>query len=229
MFQLPERKKEFNKDPFPHYVMLGPTTDPELWMVYDPDYRWEGVIAKERIVHAVNQPTVSGGYIFSDQWVRPSSAKTIRDYIDTSVHWQHNPVTDAIRTIVKAHLAGRDKNDQPLAIEHLSQALEELPVIQPRKYAYEHAFAFFWRELLLPEAEFDQLCDAIDELAKAYKVIHLQAMKLAASAKPEFVEKILQVLDQQDQREFALKQRLHSAYQQWLQANRTPQLDAAGA
>ena len=229
MFQLPERKNEFNKDPFPHYVMLGPTTDPELWMVYDPDYRWEGVIAKERIVHAVNQPTVSGGYIFSDQWVRPSSAKTIRDYIDTSVHWQHNPVTDAIRTIVKAHLAGRDKNDQPLAIEHLSQALEELPVIQPRKYAYEHAFAFFWRELLLPEAEFDQLCDAIDELAKAYKVIHLQAMKLAASAKPEFVEKILQVLDQQDQREFALKQRLHSAYQQWLQANRTPQLDAAGA
>ncbi len=216
MFTLPERINEFNKDPFPHYVMLGPTTDPELWMMYDPDYRWEGVIAKYRIINAVNQPSVSGGYIFSDSNARPSPNEAIRDYIDASVHWNNNPVTDAIRTIVNGHLSGKSAQGQPLAIDQLTKALEELPIIQPRKYAYEHGFAFFWRELRLPESEFDQLCDDIDTLTKAYKVIHLQAMKLAATGEKIFVNKIFQLLDQQDEREFALKQRLHQTYQQWL-------------
>ncbi|MBX2808863.1 MAG: hypothetical protein KTR20_09570 [Cellvibrionaceae bacterium] len=218
MFTLPERKNEFNKDPFPHYVMLGPTTDPTLWMVYDPDYRWEGVIAKDRIIHAVKQPTVSGGYLFSDADARPTENAVIGDYIDASVRWDNNPLTDAIRIIVKAHLGGCNKNKQALSLDKLHKALEELPVLQPRKYAYEHGFAFFWRELLLPEAEFDQLCEAIDELVKAYKVIHLQVMKLAATGNNRVANRIFQLLDQQDAREFALKKRLQCVYQQWLQA-----------
>lgn len=215
MFILPERDNEFNKDPFPHYLMLGPTVDPELWMVYDPDYRWEGVIAKARVLEAVNQPTVCGGFIFSDANVTPPSSNTIRDYIDASVIWDRNPVTEAIRSIVQGHLSGRDKNGQPLDIKQLNSALEELPVVQPRKYAYEHGFAFFWRELLLPEPEFDQICDDIDELAKAYKLVHLQAMKLSVTGNKAFAEKVFQLLDQQDTREKLLKQRLYKVYRQW--------------
>lgn len=218
MFKLPERQNEFNKDPFPHYLMLGPTVDPELWMVYDPDYRWEGVIEKARILEAVDRPAVSGGFVFSDASVSPAPANVIRDYIDVSVIWDSNPVTDAIRSVIQAHLAGRDKNREPLAIEHLTEALEELPVVQPRKYAYEHGFAFFWRELLLPEPEFDQICDDIEQLAKAYKLVHLQGMKLAATGNKAFAEKALHALDQQDARETSLKQRLKQVYGQWCAA-----------
>lgn len=221
MFTLSERENEFNKDPFPHYLMLGPTTDPNLWMMYDPDYRWEGVIAKERVLHAVNQPSVSGGYIFSDSNARPTSDETIRDYINASVFWDKNPVTDAIRTIIHGHLSGVNRHGETLPISQLTTALEELPVIQPRKYAYEHGFAFFWRELLLPEAEFDQICESIDELAKAYKVIHLQAMKLAATGSAAFAQKLEQLLDQQDSRELAIKQRLKDVFEQWINTKDT--------
>ena len=162
MFLLPERENKFNKDPFPHYVMLGATVDPDLWVMYDPDYRWEGVLPKQRILNAVNQAHVAGGFIFSDRNARPTDKTTIRDYIDASVNWDANPLTDAVRRIVTAHVSANDRQGNTFALSDLNRALEELPVLQVRKYGYEHAFAFFWRELGLPEEEFNQHCDDID-------------------------------------------------------------------
>lgn len=42
MFHLPERENKFNQNPFPHYLMLSKTENPENWFVLDPDYRWQG-------------------------------------------------------------------------------------------------------------------------------------------------------------------------------------------
>jgi len=231
MFHLPERENEFNKDPFPHYVMLGPTNNPDLWFMYDPDYRWEGVFAKDRILNAVAQPTVSGGYAFSEQGARPTPVEEVNAFFEASVVRDANPVTDMIRTIITAHVDGKDKKGEPLPLENLIKAVEEIPVMSPRKYAYEHGFAFFWRELGLPEPEFDDWCDVIDELAKTYKLIQFTAMKLSATKKQAFAEKLFQLLDQQDQREFKLKQRLIEVKDLWakkvLQESDTQQLEGA--
>lgn len=218
MHHLPERVNEFNKDPFPHYVMLGPTHDPELWFMYDPDYRWEGVLRRERILEAVRQPSVAGGYFFSDRDAQPSRPEQVSAYFDVNVKLDHNPVTDAIRSVVRAHVEGLDKTGQPLPLDNLMKAVEEVPVMSPRKYAYEHGFAFFWRELGLDEAEFDQWCDVIDELAKTYKLIQYQAMKLSATRDLRLADKIFTLLDQQDQREFTLKKRLREVKQRWYTA-----------
>ncbi len=215
MFHLPERENEFSKDPFPHYVMLGPTKNPELWFMYDPDYRWEGVFAKDRILNAVCQPTVAGGYMFSEKTARPSPAEQVSAYFDASVVRECNPVTDAIRTIVTAHLKGVDKLGDSLSLDDLLKAVEEIPVMSPRKYAYEHGFAFFWRELSLVEGEFDDLCDVIDELAKTYKLIQFHAMKLSATKNRAMADKIFELLDQQDEREFSLKRRLIEVKDVW--------------
>ena len=103
--------------------------------------------------------------------------------------------------------------------------------MSPRKYAYEHGFAFFWRELELPEQEFDDWCDVIDELAKTYKLIQFNAMKLAVTKKEAFAEKVFQLLDQQDEREFKLKQRLIEVKDSWaktmLEPSDTQQLEGA--
>jgi acyl carrier protein len=215
MFHLPERENEFNKDPFPHYVMLGPTNNPDLWFMYDPDYRWEGVFKKDRILNAVAQPTVSGGYVFSEQGARPTPAEEVNAFFDASVVRDANPVTDMIRAIINAHIKGEDKNGEPLPMDNLIKAVEEIPVMSPRKYAYVHGFAFFWRELGLPEPEFDDWCDVIDELAKTYKLIQFNAMKLSLTKKEAFVEKLFQLLDQQDEREFKLKHRLIEVKDMW--------------
>ena len=231
MFHLPERENEFNKNPFPHYVMLGPTNNPDLWFMYDPDYRWEGVFSKDRILNAVAQPTVSGGYVFSELGVRATPAEEVNEFFDASVVRDANPVTDLIRAIINAHVKGEDKNGEPLPLENLIKAVEEIPVMSPRKYAYEHGFAFFWRELGLPEKEFDDWCDVIDELAKTYKLIQFNAMKLSATKKDVFAEKIFQLLDQQDEREFKLKQRLIEVKDIWvrktLEQSDTQQLEGA--
>jgi acyl carrier protein len=215
MFHLPERENEFNKDPFPHYVMLGPTNNPDLWFMYDPDYRWEGVFKKDRILNAVAQPTVSGGYVFSEHGARPTPAEEVNAFFDASVVRDANPVTDMIRAIINAHIKGQDKNGDPLPMDNLIKAVEEIPVMSPRKYAYEHGFAFFWRELGLPEAEFDDWCDVIDELAKTYKLIQFNAMKLSMTKKETFAEKVFELLDQQDEREFKLKHRLIEVKDMW--------------
>jgi acyl carrier protein len=231
MFHLPERENEFSKDPFPHYVMLGPTKNPDLWFMYDPDYRWEGVFSKDRILNAVCQPTVSGGYIFSEKTARPTPPEQVSAYFDASIVRDCNPVTDAIRAIVTAHLDGRDKLGESLSLNDLLKAVEEIPVMSPRKYAYEHGFAFFWRELGLVESEFDDLCDVIDELAKTFKLIQFQAMKLSATKNRKMADKIFELLDQQDEREFSLKYRLIEVKNIWakkvLSQNEIKQLEGA--
>lgn len=218
LYHLPERDNEFSKDPFPHYLMLGTTANADEWMMYDPDYRWEGVAKKERILNAVNKPTVSGGFVFSDKQITPTSNDTIDAYYQACMKLDTNPVTDAIRQVITGHLNGVSKSGQSLELGKLGKAVEEIPVLAPRKYAYEHGFAFFWRELRLPESEFDQLCDDIDVLSKNYKLIQFQAMKLGATENRNLADKILTLLDQQDEREFALKRRLHQAYLAWRSA-----------
>lgn len=222
MFHLPERENEFNKNPFPHYVMLGPTNNPDLWFMYDPDYRWEGVFNKDRILNAVAQPTVSGGYVFTEQGARPTPAEEVNAFFEASVVQDANPVTDMIRAIISAHVKGEDKNGEPLPLGNLIKAVEEIPVMSPRKYAYEHGFAFFWRELGLPESEFDDWCDVIDELAKTYKLLQFNAMKLSVTKNEAFAEKLFQLLDQQDEREFKLKRRLIEVKNSWAETMLNP-------
>lgn len=59
MYHLPERENKFNQNPFPHYVMIEKTPDPDRWFMHDPDYRWEGVLPRAAILNAINQPTVA--------------------------------------------------------------------------------------------------------------------------------------------------------------------------
>ncbi len=219
MYHLPNRDNEFNKDPFPHYLMLGPTNNPDEWMVYDPDYRWEGISTKDEIINAVNKPTVSGGYIFSDKKASPTTPEAVKKYFESGFSVGSNPVTDAVRAVIQAHLDGFNKLGDELPLNHLAKAVEELPVLAPRKYAYEHGFAFFWRELLLPESEFDHWCDVIDELAKTYKLIQFHAMKMSLTKNREIAKNIFDLLDQQDVREFDLKNQLYAVYLIWCEKN----------
>jgi hypothetical protein len=215
MHRLPERVNEFNKDPFPHYLMLGPTSNPDAWLMYDPDYRWEGVLPRDRILHAMRSPAVRGGYLFSDRGARAPHPRQIKAYYDACMRLDEYPMTEAIRQVLTAHLEGRDKNGDALTLSQLGAALEEVPVLSIRKYAYEHGLAFFWRELVLDEQEFEHWCDVIAQLVKAYKLVQFQAMKVSATGDRQVAERLFAVLDEQDERERQIKARMHEVYRQW--------------
>lgn len=211
MHQLPERANEFNKDPFPHYLMLSTTIEPDTWFVYDPDYRWEGVARYERLLETMHHPAVRGGYLFSENDAHEARPEDVAAYFDTCYRRHDFPMTNALRAIVEAHVDARGGLD----LAKLPTALEELPILAVRKYAYEHGFAFFWRELTLDEAEFDHWLDVIEDLVKSYKLVQFHAMKLAMTGDRAFAAKIAAVLDEQERRERSLKERIFEVYLAW--------------
>lgn len=211
MFHLPERENKFNQNPFPHYLMLQETADPEAWFVHDPDYRWEGEIAKEKVIHAIMQPTVGGGYVFDNAEARAPYAEDLKAYFEACFVRDRNPLVDAVREIVTAHLDERDG----LTLSNLGAAVRELPVITVRKYAYEHGFAFYWRALKLPAAEFEKWCEEIEALVQALKTLHYACMKLARAGDRALAGAVFERLDEADRLEAKLKAKLAEVFDLW--------------
>ncbi|MFC4320584.1 DUF6005 family protein [Litchfieldia salsa] len=207
---LPERENKFNQKPFPHYVMLEKTESEDEWLMYDPDFRWEGVLPRERILQAINEPSVEGGYYFHEEEIRPTSKETIEAYFNTCIKHEVNPITEAIRRIVNDFVTGNSRNVK------LSVALKQLPVIAIRKYAYEHAFAYFWEYLDLEEEGFEQWCTEIERLVNGFTTIQYRAMKYEMTNKETILHSINEKLIEQNELEFKIKQGLQECFNKWL-------------
>lgn len=217
MFHLPERENKFNQNPFPHYLMLQETTDPAIWFVHDPDYRWEGEIARDKVIHAVMQPTVGGGYVFDNAEARAPAAEDLKAYFEACFVEKRNPLVDSVREIVTAHLEGRGGT----TLSELAAAVRELPVITIRKYAYEHGFAFFWRALKLPAREFESWCDEIEALVQALKALHYDCMKLSQTGERALATPAFERLAEADRIETKLKGKLAEIFGLWCDQNIT--------
>ncbi|AWK84972.1 DUF6005 family protein [Azospirillum thermophilum] len=211
LFHLPERENKFNQNPFPHYLMLEKSGDPATFLVRDPDFRWEGEIARERIADAFRQPSVGGGYLFDRRDLHPARPADIAAYFEACFRADANPLTEAVRAILRAHLGGT----ACLPPANLSMALRELPVIAIRKYAYEHGFAFFWRALRLSDDGFLLRCDAIEELFQGFKSLHYAILRLAQTGDVGLAPDLFGRLDRLDRQEMALKADLAAVFHRW--------------
>ncbi len=211
LFHLPERENRFNKNPFPHYVMLENTAAPDLIWMWDPDFRWEGALDRSRVFNAIQQPSVGGGYRIDYALARQPDDRAVAAYFRACIKPLNNPMTAAARMVVEAHTA--DNPARPL--HNLPVALSELPVLAIRKYAYEHGLAFFWRALQLPEALFEQWCDRIEALVRGYDRVVFLATALCETPSAEHLEDLHTLLREQDHREFTIKQELLTRFDQW--------------
>ncbi|UOY91886.1 DUF6005 family protein [Ectobacillus sp. JY-23] len=210
---LPERENKFHQSPFPHYVMLEPTANQEEWCMYDPDFRWEGYLPRERILAAIREPAVKGGYYFDAEHIHPASPETVIAYFHTCLKKYENPMTDGVRKIVQAYTTGNQQH----RLHELGIALQQLPVLAIRKYAYEHAFAYFWENLCWSDEEFEAWCDEVDCLVKGYTKVQYRAMKLGMTRNMDLVQDIFTCLDEQDEREFKIKEALKQCFEAWQQ------------
>src|SRR5690606_7681976 len=105
MYHPPERTNTLSQNPFPHYDMLHATQSPDQWLMLDPDFRWEGRLPKAKILNAVAQPTVAGGYYFDGIQITHTPTETIQAYFAQCMKRHENPFTQAIRQVVVAHVA----------------------------------------------------------------------------------------------------------------------------
>lgn len=207
---LPERENKFHQRPFPHYVMLEKTEKEEEWMMYDPDFRWEGILPKERILQAIKEPSVEGGYYFHASDIQLPTKETIEAYFHTCIKHDGNPITEAIGKIITDYMEG---NPQQVK---LSLALKQLPVLAIRKYAYEHAFAYFWENLDLEEEGFEEWCNEIERLVKGFTTIQYRAMKFEVTKDSSILTSIYEKLNEQNALEFKIKQGLQECFNKWL-------------
>ncbi|GGE48620.1 hypothetical protein GCM10007276_27220 [Agaricicola taiwanensis] len=215
MFHLPERENKFNQNPFPHYLMVETTDDPAIWQLRDPDFRWEGLIARDTVINAIRQPTVAGGYIFDRREAQTARPEDVKAYFEACFIAGANPLADAVRRIIQTHLDGR----AGVNLTDLAQALRELPVISIRKYAYEHGFAFYWRALKWPDREFQSWCDEIEGLALGFKALHYAVLKLSQTADSSLASAIFESVDRLDALEFRIKACLGEAHAAWCAMN----------
>lgn len=211
MFHMPERENKFNQNPFPHYLMLQETEDQSSWFVNDTDYRWEGVMERQKVIHAIMQPTVAGGYMFDTVEARPPDVEDIKAYFEACFVHDRNPVADALRSIIDAHTDGVNA----LTLADLAIAVRELPILTIRKYAYEHGFAFFWRALKLPAAEFEAWCEEIEALVQSLKNLHYACMKLAQTQDTTHLKTVCERLADADCIETKIKNELGRVFALW--------------
>ncbi len=211
LYHLPERENKFNKNPFPHYVVLENTAEPDQIWMWDPDFRWEGPLEKTRVLDAVNQPSVGGGYRVFFETLRAPAAQTIALYFHACFNANTNPMTDAARRVIALHTGP----DTAFPVASLATALRELPVLAIRKYGYEHCLAFFWRELCLPDATFEAWCEPIEKLVRGYEKAQFLATRFAETGDHSTLAELHQQLDTQDALEFSIKQELYARFQQW--------------
>lgn len=210
---LPERENKFHQRPFPHYVMLETTEKEEEWFMYDPDFRWEGILPKQRVINAIREPSVGGGYSFHAKSIIPPTIETVEAYFNTCIKHDCNPLTDAVTEIVEAYTVGNE-----LSLSKLNLALKQLPVLAIRKYAYEHAFAYFWENLDLDEEGFEAWCNEIESLVNGYTTIQYRAMKLALTKDHSLTDSIFSKLEEQNLLEFKIKNGLQECFNKWSKA-----------
>ncbi|WP_010199583.1 DUF6005 family protein [Bacillus sp. m3-13] len=214
---LPERENKFHQNPFPHYVMLVETDDPDEWFMFDPDFRWEGRLPKQKILDAIMVPDVKGGYYFDAEQINPTNTETIEAYFRTCMKHDENPMSEAIRKIVDLFSRGTEKHRR----SELSNALKQIPVLAIRKYAYEHAFAFFWEADGYSEEWFEAWCDEIEKLVKGFTAIQYRAMKYAMTADDNVLKEIHEKINEQEKLEYFIKKGLNECFEAWVSNKHT--------
>lgn len=211
MFHLPERENKYNQNPFPHYVLIERSEAPGMVRLVDPDYRWQGDLPRTDVLNAISQPTVAGGYILHCGDVHAPAPDTLRAYFKDGFIADRNPLPNALRTILTYH-------SDPNHTERLADfgfSLRELPVLLIRKYAYEHAFAFFWRERDTPFDDFNAECDRVDAICDGYRNLHYLAARLSHTGDRALITEFVALLDHLDAEETVIKTRLKAQYDAW--------------
>lgn len=213
MFLLPQRDNKFAQDPFPHYALIEPTGDPDIWQMRDSDFRWEGPIPAADLRKAFLRETVAGGYAFDFEAAHPAAPEDIEAMFLETFRPREIPLIDTTRRIVAAHVSDLPRSD-------LEIALRELPVIAIRKYAYEHALAIFGDIEGEDHDAFEECCDRIAALHGGLNAVHRRAVAYARSGNEADLAQVHEYLDDLAELEIGIKTSLAEWFKRW-QESRT--------
>ncbi|MBW7474897.1 Petrobactin biosynthesis protein AsbE [Paenibacillus oenotherae] len=208
---LPERENKFAQKPFPHYLMLSKTDNEDEWFMFDPDFRWEGNLPKERIIEAFLGNEFGGGYVIDADTITAPTAEVIDEYYVATMRRDNNELISRLRDIVQSMTEGRDGR----TLEMLMPAVKQLNILVIRKYSYDYALMYFRDELGLSADNYEHWCQQIRDLVQVFNTIQFMAVKMSMTNDASMLPDILQKLDRADAIEFSIKAEIDRQYWLW--------------
>ncbi|MHA6482893.1 DUF6005 family protein [Paenibacillus sp. strain BS8-2] len=225
MSLLPEYENKFKQKPFPHFVMLYRTDNPDQWYLRDPDFRREGVISRDRALEAFLGNPFGGGFVIDDSGLREPEDEVVSRMLLSRLSPEHNELIDSLQDRLTAMATGREGFN----LSMVERCVKQLPVIAIRKYAYEHALMYYMERTGIDEEAFEGWCDRIELLVQGFSSVQYMAIKMGMTGKKELLDPILQRLDEMNERELAIKGELARLHGLWLSRLESGTSGRAGA
>ncbi|MCR2807143.1 DUF6005 family protein [Paenibacillus soyae] len=207
---LPERDNKFHQKPFPHFLMLAHTEDPEEWAMIDPDFRWRGTVPRARAVEAFVGNPFGGGFYVDSSRLREASREDVKHYFHTVFHWE-NGLTEKLKELIRAMASG----ENGFSIGMIAGAVKQLPVLAIRKYSYEHALMYFIDETGSGGDTFEAYADLVEELVRGFHNVQYLGMKMAMTGSAKLLEQTLAKLEEMDALERRIKCEVYRLYGLW--------------
>lgn len=208
MSLLPERENKFHQKPFPHYLMISKTENENEWFMFDPDFRWEGNMEKEKVIHSIVDNPFGGGFFIDVPAVQEPKQEVVEAYFHETFKKDYNELTVKLKELIVT-MVEKD------ALSSLISAVKQIPVLAIRKYSYEHAFAYFQEAIGYSEDEFEYWCDRVEEIVQGFTNVQYKAIKMAMTKNTALLPSIVEKLDEMDRVELKMKEELERQFIQW--------------
>ncbi|CAM4172323.1 Petrobactin biosynthesis protein AsbE [Bacillus manliponensis] len=208
MSLLPERENKFHQKPFPHYLMISETENENEWFMFDPDFRWEGNMEKEKVIDSIVNNPFGGGFFIDVPTVQEPKQEVLETYFLETFKKDYNELTVRLKELI-VNMVEKD------ALSNLIPAVKQIPVLAIRKYSYEHAFAYFQEAIGYSEDEFEYWCDRVEEIVQGFTNVQYKAIKMAMTKNTALLPSIIEKLDEMDKVELKMKEELERQFIQW--------------
>lgn len=207
---MPERENKFHQKPFPHFLILARTEREDEWQMIDADFRWRGIVQKERVIQAFLENPFGGGFYVDSEGVKEPTREAVAAYFQEVFRWE-NELTDTLRN----RLAAIGRGDTGFPVDMVEKAVKQLPVLAIRKYSYEHALMYFIEETGSSDDTFEAYTDKVEELVRGFNNVQYQGMKFAMTGNRSQLPVILGKLEAMDRIEKEIKRELYRLYGLW--------------
>lgn len=210
---LPERENKFAAKPFPHFLMLSKTDNEDEWFMFDPDFRWEGNISKERVIQSFLNNDFGGGYVIDAGQISDPEPDAIAELYDATMRKDENELISRLRDVIVSMAEGHGGR----TLDQLLPAVQQINIMVIRKYSYDYALMFFRDRLGLSEDNYQLWCQHIRDLVQQFHTVQYMAVKLSMTKDRTLLPGILEHLERADAIEFGIKAEIDRQYRLWRQ------------
>jgi petrobactin synthase len=191
--------------------MISKTEKEEEWFMLDPDFRWEGNMEREKVLHSVRDNPFGGGYFIDIEKIQEPTEEMVASYFTETFKKNDNELTMELKNLI-VKMANEEEG---YALSGLVAAVKQIPVLAIRKYSYEHAFAYFRETLQYSEQEFDYWCDRVEDIVQGFTNVQYRAIKMAMMNNKGMLLAIVEKLDEMNAIELQIKAELERQFLLW--------------